>query len=83
MDPRRVTGEPVQIVKINDDPDDHSFFLDEDALNRILLQDNGALKDKPMCIVSVAGKTVWAAARTHAVDKDLRTYHDTFDFISP
>ncbi|TRY76895.1 hypothetical protein TCAL_09587 [Tigriopus californicus] len=55
MDPRHVSGQPVQIVKINDDPDDHSFFLDEAALNRILLQDNGALKDKPLCIVSVAG----------------------------
>lgn len=44
-------GGPIQIVKI--DEDDHTFFLDEDALNRILQDDR--VKDKPICIVSVAG----------------------------
>ena len=44
-------GSPVQVVKINDD--DHSFSLDEDALNKILNRDN--VKDKPLAVVSVAG----------------------------
>jgi len=41
----------VQIVKINED--DHSFTLDEDALNKIL--NNERIKDRPVCVVSVAG----------------------------
>ena len=40
----------VQIVKINED--DHSFELDEEALDRIL--NNDKVKDKPVCVVSVA-----------------------------
>lgn len=43
--------EAVQIVRINDE--DHSFSLDEDALNKILNDDK--IKDKPVCVVSVAG----------------------------
>ena len=43
----------VQIVKINED--DHSFTLDEDALNKIL--NNERIKDRPVCVVSVAGKS--------------------------
>ena len=46
-----LNGEPVQIVKIRDD--DHSFFLDEEALERIM--SDSEIKDKPVCIVSVAG----------------------------
>jgi len=46
-----LNGEPVQIVKIRDD--DHSFFLDEEALESIM--SNKEIKDKPICIVSVAG----------------------------
>ena len=42
----------IQIVKINEE--DHSFTLDEDALNDIL--NNDKVKDKPVCVVSVAGK---------------------------
>ena len=45
---------PVQIVKISDADPDHSFQLDEDALHSILGSDP-AIKDKPVCIVSVAG----------------------------
>ena len=48
-------GSPVQVVKINDD--DHSFSLDEDALNKILNRDN--VKDKPLAVVSVAGNNSW------------------------
>jgi hypothetical protein len=47
-----LNGEPVQIVKIRDD--DHSFFLDEEALNSIM--SDKEIKDKPVCIVSVAGR---------------------------
>ncbi len=47
-----LNGEPVQIVKIRDD--DHSFFLDEDALEQIM--SDADIKDKPVCIVSVAGE---------------------------
>ena len=41
----------VQIVKINED--DHSFSLDEEALLEILSDDK--IKDKPVCVLSVAG----------------------------
>ena len=44
---------PVQIVKIDDESEEHNFILDEDALNDILNKDN--IKDKPVCIISVAG----------------------------
>jgi atlastin len=43
-------GEPVQIVKVNDD---RSLSLNETALKRILLHD--AVKDKAVAVVSVAG----------------------------
>lgn len=39
-------------MKINDD--DHTFTLDEEALEAILNDEK--VKDKPVCIVSVAGK---------------------------
>ena len=44
---------PVQIVKIDDD--DHTFELDEEALKELLSRDE-RVKDKPICIVSVAGE---------------------------
>ena len=44
---------PVQIVKIDDDSETHNFILDEEALNEILNKDN--IRDKPVCILSVAG----------------------------
>lgn len=47
----KMLGSPVQVVKINDD--DHSFTLDEEALNNILNRDE--VKDKPLAVVSVAG----------------------------
>ena len=46
-------GEPIQIVKI-DDEGDHSFYLDEEVLAKIM--DDIRIRDKPLCIVSVAGK---------------------------
>ncbi len=46
-------GEAVQIVKI-DDEGDHSFYLDEEALSNIM--DDDRIRDKPLCIISVAGK---------------------------
>jgi len=51
----RMAGEdrPVQIVKIDDESETHNFILDEDALNEILNKDE--IKDKPICIISVAG----------------------------
>ncbi len=42
----------VQIVKV--DEDDHSFYLDEEALEELL--EDERIRDKPMCIVSVAGE---------------------------
>jgi hypothetical protein len=45
-------GSPIQIVKIGDEGS-HSFFLDEEALSTIL--NNERIRDKPLCIVSVAG----------------------------
>ena len=47
-------GRAVQIVKIDDESETHKFFLDEEALNDILNKDN--IRDKPICIISVAGK---------------------------
>jgi len=44
---------PVQIVKIDDENEAHNFILDEDALNEILNRDE--IRDKPICIISVAG----------------------------
>ena len=44
---------PVQVVKIDDESEEHNFILDEEALNEILNKDN--IKDKPICIISVAG----------------------------
>ena len=46
-------GEAIQIVKIDDDGD-HSFYLDEEALTKIM--EDVRIRDKPLCIVSVAGK---------------------------
>ena len=49
------TGDrPVQIVKIDDESEEHNFILDEGALNDILNKDN--IRDKPVCIISVAGE---------------------------
>ena len=48
-------GEPIQIVKLNDEEGgDHSFYLDEEALSQVM--DDVRIRDKPLCIVSVAGK---------------------------
>jgi len=44
---------PVEIVKIDDESDDHNFILCEEELKRILNRDE--IKDKPICILSVAG----------------------------
>ena len=49
-------GRPIQIVKI-DDEGDHSFYLDEEALSEIMNDDR--IRDKPLCIVSVAGNFFW------------------------
>ena len=51
-------GRAVQIVKIDDESETHKFFLDEEALNDILNKDN--IRDKPICIISVAGKDRFA-----------------------
>ena len=48
-------GKAIQIVKIDDESETHKFFLDEEALNDILNKDN--IRDKPICIISVAGTT--------------------------
>ena len=45
-------GHPIQIVKI-DDEGDHSFYLDEEALSSMMNDER--IRDKPLCIVSVAG----------------------------
>lgn len=42
---------PIQIVLANND--DHTFSLDEEALGRILMQDE--IKERYVCVVSVAG----------------------------
>jgi atlastin len=43
-------GRPVQVVVANKD---HTFTLDEEALQEILMQES--VKDKPVVILSVAG----------------------------
>lgn len=48
---RQPRGQAIQVIKIDDE--DHSFIFDEDALHSIL--GNERIKDKPVCIVSVAG----------------------------
>jgi len=46
-------GRAVQVVKINDEDEEHSFTLDENALSQILNRPD--VRDKPICVVSVAG----------------------------
>ena len=46
----RLKGEPIQIVVTTDD---HTFELDEEALERILL--DSRVKDKTVVVLSVAG----------------------------
>jgi len=48
-----MVGRPVQIVKINDEDAEHTFTLDEEALQEILNKDE--IRDKPVCVVAVAG----------------------------
>lgn len=43
-------GEAIQIVNSNDE---HSFELNEEALEKVLLQDD--IKDLPVAVVSIAG----------------------------
>lgn len=43
-------GEAIQIVNSNDE---HSFELNEDALEKVLLQEE--IKDLPVAVVSIAG----------------------------
>ena len=47
---------PIQIVKIDDEAENHSFYLDEEALTEIM--EDIRIRDKPLCIVSVAGKFI-------------------------
>ena len=54
---------PVQIVKIDDESETHNFILDEDALNEILNRDE--IRDKPICIISVAGKFIVKQQRSN------------------
>ena len=44
-------GEAIPIVKI--DENTHTFYLDEKALKKIM--DGERIRDKPVCIVSLAG----------------------------
>ena len=46
-------GEAIQIVKISEE-ETHNFYLDEEALKKIM--DDERIRDKPLCIVSLAGK---------------------------
>ena len=48
--PIMVTGRPVPILTVN--PDD-TFCLDEDALRSVL--NKPEVKDKPVCLIPVAG----------------------------
>ena len=48
---KALKGHAVQIVEI--DSEDHSFRLDEEALDEIITNDR--VKDLPICVVSVAG----------------------------
>lgn len=64
MECSSICGEPIQIVKI-DDEGDHSFYLDETALSKIMGDER--IRDKPLCIVSVAGKlSISSASSTGA-----------------
>ena len=51
---KAMKGHPVQIIEISDE--DHSFKLNEEALNKIL--SNEKVKDLPVCVVSVAGMLI-------------------------
>ncbi|XP_063957643.1 atlastin-2-like isoform X2 [Lytechinus pictus] len=46
-------GEPIQIITTNTESDDHSFELNFEALEKLLLDEN--VRDKKVCVVSVAG----------------------------
>lgn len=45
------TAKPVQVVETGGE--EHTFTLNEDALNEILLQDN--VRDRTVVVISVAG----------------------------
>ena len=53
---KAMKGRPLQIIEISDE--DHSFKLNEDALNKVL--SNEKVKDLPVCVVSVAGNRPFA-----------------------
>ncbi|XP_070576515.1 atlastin-2-like [Ptychodera flava] len=66
---RSIPGQPVQIVDAN--ADDHTFELNEEALEQILLQDN--IRDKKVVVVSVAG--AFRKGKSFLLDFFLRYLH--------
>ena len=73
-------GKPIQIVKIQDEGD-HSFYLDQEALANIM--DDVRIRDKPVCIVSVAGRPFFWPLFTNYLQIGLPFFQEPFAKANP
>lgn len=69
------TGRPIQIILAHPD---HTFELDEDALAKILLQDE--IKDRSVVVVSVAG--AFRKGKSFLLDFFLRYMNSKVYFLA-
>jgi len=75
--PEKEVARPIQIVLANGD--EHSFELDEEALEKMLLQDH--VKDLNVVVVSVAG--AFRKGKSFLLDFMLRYMHRQVTLSNP